>query len=57
MSGRDFTRSVRGLGPNHKKADCSHVAGEYRRSTDIEMSEAKLLRKSVPCESMQNVNR
>ena len=40
MSERDFTRSVRGLGPNHKKADCNHGARIYRRLTDIEVSEA-----------------
>ena len=40
MSERDFTQSVRGLGPNHIKADCSHEARRYRHSTDIEVSEA-----------------
>ena len=40
LSERDFTQSVRGLGPNHTKADCSHEASEYRCSMDIKVSEA-----------------
>ena len=40
VSERDFTRSVRGLWPNHIKVDCSHEASGYRGLTDIEVSEA-----------------
>ena len=40
MSESDFIRSVRELGSNHIKADCSHEASGYRRSMDIEVSEA-----------------